>query len=580
MGTNGLRAVPITKGNGLRSPTLVPAQKPLLLRTEVKITMFDRRLVKEVLDAAAHAVSEMSFCEITDRYVAVNGELRHVPERAASPQDQDVRRLNGRDSVLQGASAGWRYALFTAGDGGEPNGCLVLSAAAPPNPEQLMQLRTIAGTTGATYAQGPHGQLLTDAIAQLLRREDMNQRVRSLSARVLELEENVRIRDALDQCANPEPGERDSMEGLLAEVLARLTGRSIRIEDAFGDIRAAAGIGSRRPYPRPDAAARLRTAQLWLASGSPVREPRRLVTVALSHGEVLGAICMLETDRPVTTATLFALKYATRLLEIELSHRRSLARLELRLGRDLVEELVSGMESATAGVRTQALGYDISGTQHVIVAEWQPPRTDESLEVALRRTFLELRSSALVSRRSDVAVAVVRGQPLGAEVFAVLARTLRSATGAVGIGGPSLDVAHIPRSFSEALHALRIRAGSIDRYGATRFDQLGIYRILKTAGGEPDLAGYVDEWLGTLQDADENRGSDLVRTLALYLDHGGNYDSTAESLTIHRSTLRYRLKSIKDITGFDLADPETRLNLHVATRAWRLRPHGAPFHVP
>jgi len=30
----------------------------------------------------------------------------------------------------------------------------------------------------------------------------------------------------------------------------------------------------------------------------------------------------------------------------------------------------------------------------------------------------------------------------------------------------------------------------------------------------------------------------------------------------------------------NLADPETRLNLHVATRAWRLRPHGAPFHVP
>jgi sugar diacid utilization regulator len=238
------------------------------------------------------------------------------------------------------------------------------------------------------------------------------------------------------------------------------------------------------------------------------------------------------------------------------------------------------MDSATAGVRTQALGYDISGPQHVIVAEWQPPRTDDTLVVALRRSFLELRSSALVSRRSHVAVAVVHGEPLGTEVFSVLAKTLRSATGAVGIGGPSLDAAHIPRSFSEALHALRIRAGSIDRYGATRFDQLGIYRILNTAGGEADLAGYVDEWLGTLQRSDDHRGSDLVQTLAQYLDHGGNYDSTAESLTIHRSTLRYRLKSIRQITGLDLADPETRLNLHVATRAWRITPHGVPFHIP
>jgi sugar diacid utilization regulator len=542
--------------------------------------MFDRGAAEEILNTAAQAVSEMPFCAVEDRYLAVNGKLNPVPERTALPQDLDVRRLSGRDSVLPCARAGWRYALFTVGGGGELNGCLVLSAADPPDLPQLMQLRTVARTTGTTHAKGFPAELPNDSMGQLLRRDDINQRLLSLSATILELEEHARIRDALDQGATPDLGDSDSRERLLAEVLSQLTGRPICIEDAFGHIRAAAGTGSRRPYQRLGAAARSRTAQLWLASGSPVREPRRLVALALSRGEVLGAICMLETDTPFTAGNVFALKYATRLLEVELSHRRSLALLELRLGRDLVNELVSGMDGATAGVRTEALGYDISGPQHVIVAEWQPPRTDDTVVLALRRTLLELRSSALVSRRADMAVAVVRGDPLGAEVFSVVARTLRSATGAVGIGGPSLDVAQIPRSFSEALHALHIRAGSIDRYGVTRFDQLGIYRILDTAGGEPHLAGYVDEWLGDLQRADVTRGSDLVQTLAQYLDHGGNYDSTAESLTIHRSTLRYRLKSIRQISGFDLADPETRLNLHVATRAWRLRPHGAPFHVP
>jgi hypothetical protein len=551
-----------------------------MLWTETRINMIDRRVAEEILNTAAQAVSEMSFCEVKDRYLAMNGQLTPVLERAALPQDQDVRRLNGRDSLLPCASPGWRYALFTVGDGGELNGCLVLSAADPPDPSQLMQLRTVAGTSATAHSSGSHLKLPSDANGQLLRRDEMDQRLLSLSVRVLELEEHDRIREALDRGATPDLGDSDSREGLLAEVLSRLTGRPICIEDAFGHISAAVGIGSKRTYPRLGAAARLRTAQLWLASGSPVREPRRLVALALSHGEVLGAICMLETDRPVTAGNVFALKYATRLLEVELSHRRSLARLELRLGRDLVDELVSGMDGATAGVRSEALGYDISGPQHVIVAEWQPPRTDDTVVVALRRTFRELRSCALVSRRSDMAIAVVRGDPLGAEVFSSVAKTLRSATGAVGIGGPSLDITQIPRSFSEAVHALHIRAGSTDPYGVTRFDQLGIYRILDTAGGEPELAGYVDEWLGTLQRTDDNRGSDLVQTLAQYLDHGGNYDSAAESLTIHRSTLRYRLISIRQITGFDLADPETRLNLHVATRAWRLRPHGAPFHVP
>jgi hypothetical protein len=542
--------------------------------------VFNRSVAEESLNTAAQAVSEMGFCEIEDRYLAVNGQLSPVPKRAPLPLDRDIRRLDGRDSVLPCAKPGWRYALFTLNLSRELYGCLVLSAARSPRLTQLMQLRAVAGTTGMAHARESPGEQSTDANGQSLRRDDRDQRLLSLSATVQELEDHVRIRDALDQGATPDLGDSDSSERLLAEILSRLTARPVCIEDAFGHISAAAGTGSRRPYPRLAAAARSRTVQLWLASGAPVPEPRRLVAPALSRGEVLGAICMLETDRPFSAGEIFALKYATRLLEIELSHRRSLVKLELRLGRDLVDELVSGMDSATAVVRAKALGYDIRGPQHVIVAEWQPPRADDSVVVALRTTFLELHLSAIVSSRSDMAVAVVRGDPLGAELFPVIARTLRSATGAVGIGGPSLEVAQIPRSFSEALRAVHIRASSIDRFGATRFDQLGIYRILDTAGGKPDLAGYVDQWLGPLQRTDDSRGSELVHTLAQYLDHGGNYENTAESLNIHRSTLRYRLKAIREITGFDLADPEARLNLHVATRAWRLRRRGAPFHGP
>jgi len=536
--------------------------------------MIDRRAAEGFLNDAARAVAELSFCEVKDRYLAVDGWLNPVLARAAMPQDYEVRRLNGKDAVLTGPTPGWRYALFIANEG-ELNGCLVMSATDPPDGPQLTQLRTVAGTAAATRTTASPDETRDGAMEQATRSTDPDQHLLSLSVRVLELEEHDSIRDALDQGATRDLGKTDTREGFLAEVLSRLTGRPIYVEDAFGNVCAEAGTGSTPPYPKLDAAARSRTAQLWMSSGSPVREPRRLVALAVSHSEVLGAVCMVETELPITAANIFALKYAARLLEAELSHRRALALLELRLGRDLVDELVSGMEPTNAGVRTAALGYDINGPHHVIVAMWEPPRTDDTVVVALRRTLRALHSSALVSRREDMAVAVVHGDPLGSELYSVLAKTLRSATGSVGIGGPSPDVGHIPQSFSEALHALHVRTASIDCYGLTRFDQLGIYRILDTAGSEQDVGGYVEEWLGTLQRSDDSRGSDLVQTLAQYLDHGGNYDSTAESLAIHRSTLRYRLNSIRQVTGFDLADPDTRLNLHVATRAWRLRPHGA-----
>jgi DNA-binding PucR family transcriptional regulator len=39
---------------------------------------------------------------------------------------------------------------------------------------------------------------------------------------------------------------------------------------------------------------------------------------------------------------------------------------------------------------------------------------------------------------------------------------------------------------------------------------------------------------------------------------------------IHRSTLRYRLQRIREVSGLDLGEVESRLNLHLATRAWRV----------
>jgi DNA-binding PucR family transcriptional regulator len=60
-----------------------------------------------------------------------------------------------------------------------------------------------------------------------------------------------------------------------------------------------------------------------------------------------------------------------------------------------------------------------------------------------------------------------------------------------------------------------------------------------------------------------------VTTLSGYLDSGGHYDSAAKLLSVHRSTLKYRLQRIRAVTDYDLSDPDTLFNLQLATRAWR-----------
>jgi DNA-binding PucR family transcriptional regulator len=57
--------------------------------------------------------------------------------------------------------------------------------------------------------------------------------------------------------------------------------------------------------------------------------------------------------------------------------------------------------------------------------------------------------------------------------------------------------------------------------------------------------------------------------LSRYLECGGNYTATADALALHRNTLKYRLQRIREISGHDLNDPDTRFNLQFATRAWQ-----------
>ena len=80
---------------------------------------------------------------------------------------------------------------------------------------------------------------------------------------------------------------------------------------------------------------------------------------------------------------------------------------------------------------------------------------------------------------------------------------------------------------------------------------------------------FVAEWLGPLIDYDAEHGTPLVLTLSEYLDCGGNYDASAQALSVHRSTLKYRLRRIRQVSGHDLGLPDVQFNLQVATRAWR-----------
>jgi hypothetical protein len=82
----------------------------------------------------------------------------------------------------------------------------------------------------------------------------------------------------------------------------------------------------------------------------------------------------------------------------------------------------------------------------------------------------------------------------------------------------------------------------------------------------PAAAQFVQDWLGVLIEHDQLGRSELVATLATFLQHNCDYHDTARALGIHRSTARYRIHRIAQLTQLDLHDPEIHRHLHAATR--------------
>jgi sugar diacid utilization regulator len=376
----------------------------------------------------------------------------------------------------------------------------------------------------------------------------------------------MEIHDRLTQVALTGEGQ----EGI-AQAVYDLTGYPAAIEDRFGNLRAWAGPGRPDPYPKDPPEHRDSLLRRAMKAAAPVRDGERLVSAAVLSGNPQGVLVLHDPDETAMEAERVAIEHATTVLSMELARLQTVAETETRLRSNLVIELIEGTDGPQALNRAQALGYDLGRPHRVVVIEGGQSQGDlDALFRAVRRGAREVRvGSLLAARLRDVVVLADAKEARWARFWAVVAGELRGADCRIGVGGRRAAMEEFPHSYQEAQLALNIQKAVGGRERLTLFDDLGVYQVLATANDSASLERFVHEWLGALMDYDATHGSQLVMTLSEYLDRGGNYDATARALSVHRNTLKYRLRRIRDVSGHDLGIPDTQFNLQLASRAWR-----------
>jgi sugar diacid utilization regulator len=140
------------------------------------------------------------------------------------------------------------------------------------------------------------------------------------------------------------------------------------------------------------------------------------------------------------------------------------------------------------------------------------------------------------------------------------------------------DPLDLPRAFNEALLALNVAEGDSERVELA-YEETGTYQLLLPYMSDPtELGRFYKETVRPLVAYDEQYETDLLGTLATFLDCDANVNATAARLITHRHTIRYRFERVRELTGLDVSSTDGREKLSMGLKAMRVlgiaAPHG------
>jgi sugar diacid utilization regulator len=507
----------------------------------------------DILQYVANAVESLGSCTTEGIFVDGNWQDVRIAGGTATSLPAVIDAADGGPVMLADVPWSWAYSLSSRLG---PAGYLVVGAPAPPAENERFLLQVLAQQTGVALAN-----------ARLHGRE--REQAEDLRLANLALVRSMEIHDRLTKVALGGAGQAG-----IAQAVYELTDRPAAIEDRFGNLLAWSGPDRPDPYPKADPVQRDRLLDRAMSAAGPVREGKRLVSVATLGGSPVALLVLHDPAGTAAGTERVAVEHATTVLTMEIARLQHLAQGEARMRTNLVLDLVgdAGADPATMLNQAQALGYDLGRPHRVILVEPARAHRDDDIDLffhAVGRAARAVQVGSLLAPRLHDVIVLADKEVHWDQFWARVVTETHGGRCRIGVGGRVLELDGLRQSCQEAELALRIQntAGGPERI--TLFDNLGIYKVLATAGDTSAMKRFVTEWLGPLIDYDAEHGTPLVLTLSEYLECGGNYDASAEALSVHRSTLKYRLRRIRQVSGHDLGLPDVQFNLQVATNAWR-----------
>ena len=321
-----------------------------------------------------------------------------------------------------------------------------------------------------------------------------------------------------------------------------------------------AGIGGfaqwlRRPeQPLPVGPEVFAAAPRELARAVNLKQTVQLIRVAVEIVEIAVPSLAAPGDEPMLREAVlrYSREIAFAAADVYAAAAEARGAWDARIEAGVVDALVRGHAGELTLSRAGSLGW--SRVDWVVaLATPTPPDLDvAALRAAARHSGLSL----LVGEAAPALVLVLGGRsPVDSAVQQVVA-ALPDAP--VVIGPLATDLSSAVPSVQEALAGLAAVGGWPQAPRPVAAAELLAERAVL---GEPAARRrLLEEVYKPLEAA----GGDLLLTAGAYLEGGGSVEGTGRALFLHPNTVRYRLKKLADVVGYDLTDPRAGLVVRVS----------------
>ncbi|MFA9378619.1 MAG: PucR family transcriptional regulator [Lachnotalea sp.] len=132
----------------------------------------------------------------------------------------------------------------------------------------------------------------------------------------------------------------------------------------------------------------------------------------------------------------------------------------------------------------------------------------------------------------------------------------------IGIGRNVNSIYSVFQSYQEAQQSLNFAKKSVSSF--VFYDDMGVYKALLLIEQKEVLEDIYFETVGKLKRMDQENNTDYVEFLRLYIKFDGNIQKLTDELYVHRNTINYKIKRIKQLIGRDMNKMDDRFQIMFA----------------